>query len=283
MSDPGLLSTASLIAIAAILLIGVPHGGLDGAVARRVGWPNGILPWILFNLAYLLLATSVAVLWWLYPLPSLIFFLLISALHFGSSDIGHINPPFLRDSWLPLLAHGGLVVIAIPVFQSTAVAPLFTVLVGADNSLWLLQHIERLLLPWVGCLFIYTIYSVYQPRWRTALLNLALLTLLAYLLPPLVSFAVYFCLWHSRRHIQRIWQSIAADQRRRSALEAIIYSLLAYLAAGIYFLIQTGTASASTITPALVQLTFIGLAALTVPHMLLVDFIHGQREQQQHD
>jgi Brp/Blh family beta-carotene 15,15'-monooxygenase len=280
MTDLGLLSNASLLAIAAILLIGVPHGGLDGAVARRVGWPGGAVPWILFHLIYLLLAASVAALWWLYPLPSLIFFLLISALHFGSSDIRHINAPSARRSWLPLIAHAGLVVVAIPVFQSDAVEPLFALLVGADNSLWLLRQIDYLLLPWVACLTAYLIYSVYQPRWRTALLNLGLLTCLAYLLPPLVSFALYFCLWHSRSHMQRIWQSLALDKRRRSAIETLVYSLLAYIAAGLYFALQRETGSAPTAM--LVQLTFIGLAALTVPHMLLIDFIHGQREEQ-HD
>ncbi len=280
MTDLGLLSNASLLAIAAILLIGVPHGGLDGAVARRIGWPSGTVPWILFHLIYLLLAASVAGLWWLYPLPSLIFFLLLSALHFGSSDIRHINAPSARSSWLPLIAHAGLVVIAIPVFQSDAVEPLFALLVGADNSLWLLRKIDYLLLPWVACLIAYLIYSVYQPRWRTALLSLGLLTVFAYLLPPLVSFALYFCLWHSRSHMQRIWQSIALDKRRRSAIETIAYSLLAYVAAGLYFLLQRETGSAPSAT--LVQLTFIGLAALTVPHMLLIDFIHGQREEQ-HD
>ena len=119
MPELALLSNASLLAIAAILLIGVPHGGLDGAVARRVGWPSGLLPWALFHIAYLLLAASVAGLWWLFPLPSLIFFLVISALHFGSSDIRPISPPSSSRRWLPLIAHGGLVVIAIPVFQSS--------------------------------------------------------------------------------------------------------------------------------------------------------------------
>ena len=278
MTDPGLLSNLSLIAIAAIMLIGVPHGGMDGAIARRAGWPAGMLPWILFHLVYLLLAVSVAILWWLYPLPSLVFFLAISALHFGSSDTRHISVLSSRDAWLPLLAHSGLVVIAIPGFQSGAVEPLFAVLVGDDNSLWLLQQIDSLLLPWAVLLFAYGIYSLYQPRWRWTLINLALLTLLAYLLPPLVSFALYFCLWHSRRHMQQTWRAIALEQRRRSAIETLVYSLLAYTAA-IFFVLQTDTGSASGITPTLLQLTFVGLAALTVPHMLLVDFINGQREQ----
>lgn len=274
------------MAIAAILLIGVPHGGLDGAVARRVGWPSGMLPWVLFHIIYLLLAASVAGLWWLYPLPSLIFFLGISALHFGSSDIRHISSPSSRDAWLPLIAHGGLVVIGIPVLQSADVEPLFAVLVGAENSLWLLNQIDQLRLPWAASLFAYLIYSVYQPRWRQSLFSLAVLIVLAYLLPPLVSFALYFCLWHSRSYMQRIWRAIASEERGRSARETLVYSLLAYAAAGVYFVLQTNGASASVtaISPALLQLTFIGLAALTVPHMVLVDFIHGQQaEEQQHD
>ena len=282
MPDLALLSNASLMAIAAILLIGVPHGGLDGAVARRVGWPNGMLPWVLFHIIYLLLAASVAGLWWLSPLPSLIFFLGISALHFGSSDIRHISSPSSRDAWLPLIAHGGLVVIGIPVLQSVDVEPLFAVLVGAENSLWLLNQIDQLRLLWAASLFAYLIYSIYQPRWRKSLFSLAVLIVLAYLLPPLVSFALYFCLWHSRSHMQRMWKSIALDQRRRSAIETAVYSLLAYAAATLYFVLQADSDSSATATPALIQLTFIGLAALTVPHMLLIDFIHGQREEQ-HD
>lgn len=282
MPDLALLSNTSLLAIAAILLIGVPHGGLDGAVARRVGWPSGVLPWMLFHIAYLAMAASVAGLWWLFPLPSLMFFLAISAVHFGSSDIRHISPSSAGAAWLPLLAHAGLVVIAIPVLQSAAVEPLFAVLVGAENSLWLLNKIDQLLLPWAAALFAYAIYSVYQPRWRRSLLSLAVLIALAYLLPPLVSFALYFCLWHSRSHMLRIWRNIAPDQRSRSAREAVIYSLMAYAAAAIYFVLRTnsGSASLSAVTPALLQLTFIGLAALTVPHMLLVDFIYGQQEEE---
>ncbi len=283
MPDPTLLSSASLMAIAAIMLIGVPHGGLDGAVARRSGWPNGTGPWILFHLAYLLLAAAVVALWWRFPLVSLVAFLFVSALHFGSSDIRHISQFYKPQAWLPLVAHGGLVVIAIPAFQSPAVEPLFAVLVDADSSLWLLAQIDRLLLPWAACVFFYLIYAVYQPRWRSAVYNLSLLILLAFLLPPLVSFALYFCLWHSRNHMQRIWRSIAPDKRRRSAIETVAYSCLAYAAAALYFMLQVDMHGAAAFAPSMVQLTFIGLAALTVPHMLLIDFIHEYREDRQYD
>ncbi len=127
------MTSFDLAAIGAVLLVGVPHGGLDGAVARRIGWPKGALAWMGFNLSYVLLAGLVAWIWWQWPILSLSVFLIISALHFGASDIAltassSAEKPFMR--WLPLITHGGLVSIAIPNFHASAVQLLFALLVG---------------------------------------------------------------------------------------------------------------------------------------------------------
>ena len=53
------MTSWDLAAIAAVLLIGVPHGGLDGAVARRIGWPEGLRAWLGFHLGYIALAALV--------------------------------------------------------------------------------------------------------------------------------------------------------------------------------------------------------------------------------
>jgi Brp/Blh family beta-carotene 15,15'-monooxygenase len=258
-----------MFAIAAILLLGVPHGGLDGAVARRIGLPYGLMAWLGFHLAYIALATLVAVVWWLFPLPSLIIFLLISALHFGASDIAGIG----RD-WLPWLTHGGLVCIVIPGLQVASVEPIFAVLVGAINADLIIKGINALLLPWAFCFVGYCGFAYFKPRYRKPLISLMILVGLASILPPLISFALYFCLWHSRGHMLRLWRNLAPLERSRSLREAFSYTVLAWIGLAIIFYLLKGTAADS-----LVQLTFIGLAALTLPHMLLVDFADSKKDK----
>ena len=252
-----------MLAITAILLIGVPHGGLDGAIARRVGWSSGTLPWLGFHLIYIFLAMVVVALWWLFPLYSLGLFLALSAFHFGASDIAHTD-----SHWLPWLAHGGFVSIAIPSLQPVLVEPVFAMLVGTTNATVLMNIVAALALPWVISVIIYSAYVFKHPQYRMPLLNLCLLITIANILPPLISFALYFCLWHSQSHMLLIWRSLKQpEMRSRACYETVIYSLMAWsaLIVGFYYLQASANA-------ALIQLTFIGLAALTVPHMLLVDF-----------
>ncbi|MGB2375550.1 MAG: Brp/Blh family beta-carotene 15,15'-dioxygenase [Porticoccaceae bacterium] len=256
------MTSWDILAIAAILLVGVPHGGFDGAIARHIGWPKGVIPWLGFHLAYIALAILVLVLWWLLPLPSLVIFLGLSALHFGASDIADIG-----TDWLPWLAHGGLVCLAIPNFQPALVAPIFAILIGSENSAILLNGISALFAPWLISVLAYCVYAYFQSQYRLPAATLLLFIGLTYLLPPLISFSLYFCLWHSRGHVMRLWRSLNYADRRHTAREAIFYTLIAWASLAIIYYFLQGNAVQS-----LTKLTFIGLAALTLPHMLLVDY-----------
>ena len=76
----------SLIALAAIVIIGLPHGAFDSAIATHLGYIGRPLILMRFLLLYTLLTALIVALWLLFPIVSLIVFLLISTIHFGLGD-----------------------------------------------------------------------------------------------------------------------------------------------------------------------------------------------------
>ena len=259
------MSNIEFFALGAVLLIGIPHGGLDAVIARRKGWPSSATAWVAFHLVYIFLALLVIIFWQLLPLISLGLFLIISGIHFGRSDC-EANGQY---RWMPLAAHGGLVPIVIPYAQASQVEPIFILLVGEANTHFLLNTVQFLLIPWLGSVVIYAYYALNNPLLRKSFITLISLVIAAVLLPPLVTFALYFCAFHSPRHMHITLSKLSPQERHRGLFEMAVYSTLAVLAIIVgAFLFQ----DEMQLAPKLIQFSFIGMAALTVPHMLLVDY-----------
>ena len=271
------MSSWDYIAIASILIAGVPHGGLDGAVARRTGWAILKRSTLAFHASYVLLAALVAVAWLSAPGIILALFLFISAIHFGSSDIRFVTKPWRWQCFLPLTAHSGLVCIAIPGLHPELVLPLFNILVGETDALEILGGINYLIVPWLLVVIVYLVYaSLVKEWWRSAVL-LGILLVMFFWLDPLVSFAIYFCFVHSPQHSLRIWRSLTPTDQRRCFLEAAAYTTTAWIIA-LLLMAWLHKAGGIDFDSLLIQLTFIGLASLTVPHMILVDMIDRQND-----
>lgn len=84
-------------------------------------------------------------------------------------------------------------------------------------------------------------------------------------LDPLLYFTVYFCLLHSPRHLFETARSIGLSSLvsiARAAAPIVIATLV--LAAVLWRLLPGASLDAQ-----LLQIVFIGLACLTIPHMLL--------------
>ena len=262
------MTSWDLAALVAIFLFGVPHGGFDAAIARRSGWlMNGSLSWVAFHLAYVAIAAAVAVIWWYFPVISLSLFLLISGYHFGASDIADTG-----SHWLPWVAHGGLVPIVIPSLNPEAVKPIFSILIGTSEADLLLSMIQIIFILWLLIFMSYCVFIYYKKQYSRPLIALLAMVAIALILPPLMCFSVYFCLWHSRGHIARLWHSLQQNQRLATVKEAIVYTLLSWISAVLFFFYLSGP-----ISDIILQITFIGLAALTWPHMILVDYMDKQR------
>ena len=101
------------------------------------------------------------------------------------------------------------------------------------------------------------------------LIEIGFLSVVFITLPPLAGFAVYFCLVHSMRHFSAMRGVLQATvSTLRITQTTVVFSLLTW---GFGLLVFAQRTASVGVEPALLQVVFIGLAALTVPHMLLID------------
>lgn len=254
-----------LVLAPAVALLGLPHGALDLPMAETL-WPfRGARDRAVFFAAYLGLAGAVGLLWWLAPTVALAAFLGYSALHFSGDWRG--------DGRLWQVAGGVSAIGAPALFHPAEVAAIFAVL---DPTAWAdaITHATAAAgLAGAGCAIAAMLSAGRWPP-RHPVAELATIWIGAALLPPLLYFVVYFCLLHSLRHLTATLDALPDRRRARRGAAGIMAVSLA--GAGVTMALLTRGAGGD-VAASLTQLVFMGLAALTVPHMILVDRFAGRR------
>jgi Brp/Blh family beta-carotene 15,15'-monooxygenase len=103
--------------------------------------------------------------------------------------------------------------------------------------------------------------------------DLALLSLLATLTPPLVAFAIYFGLWHALRHTARLTLSLDKseiayknNQPKRAFMQAVLPGIPALIGT---FIVAAILASTNPDNSRLLWSILVVIWALTVPHMMV--------------
>lgn len=261
--------TLALLLAVAVVLTGLPHGALDPWVAWRAGLWRTRVGFAAFHVAYVALAAGVLALWQLAPGVSLALFLAISAWHFGGD--------WQKDLNTGARAISGLALLALPAWAAPAdVSAIFALLAGEQG---------RVLAQWLGAAAPWLALAAAAsallalPRSPTVAVELGAIGALAWLLPPLVFFLVYFCALHSPRHLRKAVLSADAGQRRQMIGVAGVYTGLTLLAAALLWPWFAGDAAApAALEDHLIRIVFIGLAALTWPHMVVV-MLSEQRER----
>ena len=269
------LGAWNLIGLAGIVLIGLPHGALDGAVAMHLGIVQRFSDLARFMLVYIALAALVVVTWTVAPSISLILFLTISMLHFGAGDVKNGKGSL---GFTEALAHGGLAIVGISQFHRSEVNEIFAYLTNQDTAaVWLAVDILTVgvIVAIITCVF----QASKNPKWATTILELLLLGIVYALAPPLLGFAIYFCCVHSARHFRKIYATIKETVASGNIKnQAILFTVISWIAAGIAFWMFADFADPG---PTILRITFIGFAALTVPHMILIDGILNPKSKYQ--
>ena len=275
-----------------LVFLGLPHGALDHLAPLFLLHKRLTLRYLaLFVLGYAALVVLYLAFWHVFPLAALAVFLLCSWLHWGQGDAYFLRvldgQPAPRTRWGGFLiwaVRGGLPILLPPLAHPAA----FASVAGGILS-WYGSHAAwRLTEPEQGAglvvlglaIFAYLRQSWQLSRqafWRDAG-EIGLLLAYFLLVPAILAVGIYFCVWHSARHIGRLMHLDPADQRplalgkmgwcvRRSAWQALPMTLgaLAFLA-GLYEWLGQSRVTVGSFVYLYLSL----IAALTFPHFLLV-------------
>ena len=254
-----------------VATLGLPHGALDPLIARRAGLWRTPLGFAGFNLGYLVIVVLVVGVWLLAPTASLIGFLVVSGIHFGA-DWNSGRSVVLRSLT-------GVGLLTLPAFaHHDEVAGIYRTLAGTGGGV--VADVQA----WLGPVAIIAMLigaALALRRRPTDTLEILLAATLALVAPPLIFFALYFCALHSARHLRHGF----AEERgsgRLAVLITVVYTVVPIAAVGILTVVFVGdfAPGGSLAGGWIIRLVFIGLAALTVPHMTVIAVaeLRGRRQ-----
>ncbi|MCJ2063290.1 Brp/Blh family beta-carotene 15,15'-dioxygenase [Methylobacterium sp. J-088] len=250
-----------LVALAAVIVLGVPHGALDGAVAAPLLRPRYGRVWFgVFAIPYLGLSALVLLAWQILPLVTLAAFLAVSVVHFGLEDAGPGLP-------IEALVRGGLPVALPALLRPDQTAELFAVVTRSPMpqlpvwwwaTAWL----------WLG---LTGAWLLRRGARRGVLGEMIVLAVSFLALPPLTAFTLYFVGLHAPRHMLALVRdpikAPGVDTMQRAVLASLpIFALTILLGVGLWPLYAAGSSGAPA---TLLAVTLQMLSALTVPHILL--------------
>ena len=254
-----------------VATLGLPHGALDPLIARRAGLWRTPLGFAGFNLGYLAIVVLVVGVWLLAPAASLVGFLLVSGIHFGA-DWNSGRSVVLRSLT-------GVGLLTLPAFaHHEEVAGIYRTLAGTGGGV--VADVQAWLGP-VAIIAMLIGVALALRRRPTDALEILLATTLVLVAPPLIFFALYFCALHSARHLRHGF----AEERgsgRLAVLITVVYTVVPIAAVGILTAVFVGdfAPGGSLAGGWIIRLVFIGLAALTVPHMMVIAIgeLRGRRQ-----
>ncbi|WP_426046053.1 Brp/Blh family beta-carotene 15,15'-dioxygenase [Brevundimonas sp. TWP3-1-2b1] len=247
--------TATTLACLALLIFGLPHGTLDLELirARASGPWTGMVALVSI---YLALAASMYGLWRVEPVMALAAFIGIAVVHF-SEDWQGAGSVLLR-------AGLALALLSAPTLFHRA--ELDTIFIGLTDRVeaTIVTDALMLVLPITIGVGLIAVASLWRAGRRAqALGGLAALTAMI-VLPPILGFALYFCLFHSPRHFHESLTTLSWVNLRQWWGVVLPLSLAAGGVAALIFGLELRTALPDRIMAA----SFMTLSILTVPHML---------------
>jgi len=266
-------------------IFGLPHSLVDIVVAD---WLQ--ITAFQFLKLYATCMGLVLVAWTYLPRSTLTIFVLMSVYHFGEGDTKGSKG---KTKVVDLLVRGGMILLPIR-FHAADVSWIFSHLVGGasiEPVMSTLNLAGSMHLCLLGLSLLLHGRKCHRIEDLTIVVEIVTVALMFLVLPPLMSFVIYFNVFHSLRHLLSL-RHLSAIRNVKSGnlwkrqylvpfgfVLATVLALLAYLCLTMYQfmeeqLLELPQESTNKMLGYALRCVFIGLSAMTMPHMLVVGLLH---------
>ena len=255
-----------------ILILGVSHGALDNFRGKNLFQPILKKNWfIFFYPGYILLSLMVIFCWTIFPAITLLLFLVVASYHFGEEDLRFFfkGKGFFFN--LASFLKGFLIITLSFHYSHEATTVFFEYLMVPQIEYEKLTKFKSLLFSANLIFLIISLIYLFRKQINKLVLILfeIIFILLSFIyLPLILAFSMYFCFLHSSKHIVGLARELDSQNIRNGLklfiVKAVPLTLLTAFFAflSLYFLDQN-------INENIIKIIFIGLASLTLPHILL--------------
>ncbi|MEP2774221.1 MAG: Brp/Blh family beta-carotene 15,15'-dioxygenase [Fulvivirga sp.] len=271
---------AYTIFLVIIFTVGIPHGALDHIIYfKKKATANKNV--VLFYVQYLLLIIITGILWFIFPIASFIVFLLISAYHFGQSQLFYLNGNQVVRQLL-FISWGAFLLSTIIYYNYSECFKIFSSfeMIEVDKwmttDMWLITMLTSGLLTIFGMVYIAISQKLATNKLFFELALLTLFLLLSVFTTAVITFTMYFGIWHSLRSLIVEFKTLKNnifDYNFKIFLKDLVpFSLAAFI-----FLAFTYFYSADiipTLSPYMIFIIIISM--LTVPHFLIMRTLYDQ-------
>jgi Brp/Blh family beta-carotene 15,15'-monooxygenase len=265
----------------AIAVLGVPHGGLDHWAGRRLfqsrfasGW------WAVFFPTYLLVAIIFACGWFFAPVFTVVLFFLGSAWHFGREDQRAIDgnlkilPTNKAIKHVIAVSVGGLVIWIPALVRPDEMQSLLGLIVltpNVESTIRIVYVTQMIAVYLVPLAFVVLIADLARSPYACGRCVPLVTAIIAFYMPILISFSIYFCGWHSWQGLRKLRHDEALTVRDfvRYVAPLSIAAVLGIVAAGWWLQVWSADSLNDGQSSATLRALFIGLSAIAVPHLLL--------------
>ncbi len=249
-----------------ITIVGISHGALDHVKGFNLMKIYKIQNKFLFFPIYIIISLSIIILWILFPLLTLLSFLIVASYHFGKEDCSVGNVIKMRFENILYFFKGSLVITAPLAFHTNETLEIFQILnvdIIVPQRNFLLGLILISLIANIIIIFESNNEIFFLADWLTVLS-------LNFFLSPLIAFTIYFCFLHSVRHSLSLIYEIDKNEIKIGLNKFIKKALPLTLVTAILFILSVYIlTNYYVLDDAILKVIFIGLASLTFPHILL--------------